>query len=909
MRTFLSAFLSATLATLSFGGEDKPVEAPAPSPMTKATGAVTIDGALDEPFWKDCAAIRCDFINTKPGQQSEQPRMVVKYAWDEHFLYIGYETFDANLSAKGKGVKDGAEKNQREGCEIAGAKEEKIDVVEFFISFGDENFFWEIHHNALNQFNDIWITTVNPAWPISKSSLPMYGIFFYDKEFIKDDGEKTTAMAVKLKPRADGTPSTVNSSADTDSGYTAELRLPWGGLGAPQAARPDERKKLTEWKMENQQLMLLAVVQDGDLPERYHHSAPNRKNDWFHKTPAAWPRYVLSKGAAAEPAKKAALDLNDLSAEALAAEILRRLDNKESVAELVQAASDHGMAMARALSGELNRGSTARQEALMNIVALAARCRQSHGELLKHYDPPAYETFYGPNARAEQERYAGALKSAVWPRQSASALIQAAPLPLLEWMSAQAASDKPDLPKLLSVWNQWGSNIVFRHERQHVPAVRALVGRFAQNAHILSNPNALGALVRFAGESGASEAVEFVLKALEHPQISVRAEACRALPRLATTFPDAMLRAAGKESDGTVLLMFGEALQGWPTDARAGEAALTLFERAPSADVRRAVLFSAIDAKWPQRTDLLARAFAMPGDGVLGVALQAIAEKPVPALNAKTTELMSELPEPPAPLIDALGAAGDVKAAPYLARTLKESKNLAISLKLALALEKIGGAEAHAALLAELKSATQPLLAQHLAGIAGRVKLAGSEETLISLAEDTTAPLPVRLQSIAALGAFPTESVRASLQKIDASPEKFFGANDAAATPSSQSELVEQARMLVKLALLQHGDAKAADAALELFRRGTPTTQITLLMMLARLKRDHPAVAEGLASQEFAVLLASVHAAGAADALKYRERLTALKRAPFVRAILESGLNSNGLDAALDAALSTEKGG
>jgi len=905
MKTFLSAALSAALAAFVFSGEEKPAEPAAPpAPILKAVGAVTIDGALDEPFWKDSAAIRCDFINTKPGKQSDEPRMTVKYAWDEHYLYIGYETFDANITGKGKGVKEGPEKNQREGCEIFGKPEEKVDVVEFFISFGDENFFWELHHNALNQFNDVWITALNPAWPISKSTLPMYGIFFYEHEFIKDDGEKTTAMAVKMKAA-----STVNNSADTDTGYTAELRLPWGGLGAPQSARPDERKKQTEWKIENQQLMLLAVVQNGDLPERYHHSAPNRKNDWFHKTAAAWPKYVLTKGAAAEPAKKAALQIDELPTDALAAEILRRLDNKESVAELIQGASDHSMAMARALSAELTRGSTGRQETLLNIVGMAARSRQSHGELLKHYDPIAYETFYGPNARTEQERYAGVLKSAVWPRQSANALIQAAPLPLLDWLSAQAALDAPEIPKLLSVWNQWGSNIVFRHERQHVAAVRAVIGRFAQNQKILANPGALGALVRFAGEVGASDATEFVLKALDHPQASVRAEACRALPRLAMAFPDALLRAAGKEADGTVLLMFGEALQGWPADARAGEAALALFERAQSADVRRAILFSAISAKWPQRADLLARAFALPDDGVLGVALQAIAEVPAPALSAKTTALMAELPEPPAPLIDALGAAGDAKAAPYLTRALKESKNLAISLKLVLALEKIGGPEAHAALLAQLKSATQPLLAQHLAGIAGRVKLAGAEETLISLAEDPTAPLPVRLQSIAALGAFPTGPVRAALAKLDASPEKFFGATDTPTTPASQSELVEQARMLVKLALLQHGDSKAADAAFELFKRGTPTTQITLLMMLARLKRDHPAVSEGLKSTEFAVLLASVHAAGAADASKYRERLVELKRAPFVRAILESGLNSNGLDEALDKALSTEKGG
>src|SRR5690349_13876976 len=120
MKTFFSMAIAATFAAYAFGAEEKPVEPTAPpAPITKANGAVAIDGVLDEAFWKECAAIRCDFINTKPGKQSEAPRMTVKYAWDEHYLYIGYETFDANVTAKGKGVKEGPEKNQREGCEIA----------------------------------------------------------------------------------------------------------------------------------------------------------------------------------------------------------------------------------------------------------------------------------------------------------------------------------------------------------------------------------------------------------------------------------------------------------------------------------------------------------------------------------------------------------------------------------------------------------------------------------------------------------------------------------------------------------------------------------------------------------------------------------------------------------------------
>jgi hypothetical protein len=105
-------------------------------------------------------------------------------------------------------------------------------------------------------------------------------------------------MAVKLKPKADGTPSTVNDSSDVDAGYTAEIRLPWRSIGAPAAAASWIENKPAPrvpgpWKMAGQSVSLLSVFQDGDLPERYHHSSATKEPGWFHKTQPAWPRYVF----------------------------------------------------------------------------------------------------------------------------------------------------------------------------------------------------------------------------------------------------------------------------------------------------------------------------------------------------------------------------------------------------------------------------------------------------------------------------------------------------------------------------------------------------------------------------------------------------------------------------------------
>jgi len=273
-------------------------------PIHRAAKPVAIDGVLDEPCWRQATPVRADYANSKQGALGEQPHLLVRYAWDERYLYIAYETFDRNLVTMSTGKKEGPPDNLREGCEIW-HPEKKIDVVEFFISFGSTRFFWEIHHNASNHFNDIWITVPDPAWPVSKSAMVTHGILFGVPMYVEDDEGFKLATAVRLKPKAEGKPSTVNEESDRDTGYTAELRLPWQGIGAPAARHtwivhePKEPggQKTTEsgpWKMEGQEVMILAAVQDGDLAERYHHSSPTRKGGWFHTSAADWPRYRLA---------------------------------------------------------------------------------------------------------------------------------------------------------------------------------------------------------------------------------------------------------------------------------------------------------------------------------------------------------------------------------------------------------------------------------------------------------------------------------------------------------------------------------------------------------------------------------------------------------------------------------------
>jgi hypothetical protein len=280
-------------------------EAAEPAPVHKTSTPIAIDGVLDEPAWKQAEVVEADYIWGQVGKRSTRPQLRVRYTWDDHYLYMGYETFDENLVALGTGEKEGPRDNVREGCVITHPTE-KPDVVEFFISFGDLRFFWEVHQNAANQFNDIWCVVPDESWPISKSSMSRFGIQFLQREYVQDDDAsgRRLATAVALKPKGDGKPSTINDPSDVDTGYIAELRLPWLGLGAPldcETWLPEPKadsqlpalRQRGPWKMAGQAIRILAVVQNGDLQERYHHSSPTKPGGWFHKGAEHYPQYFL----------------------------------------------------------------------------------------------------------------------------------------------------------------------------------------------------------------------------------------------------------------------------------------------------------------------------------------------------------------------------------------------------------------------------------------------------------------------------------------------------------------------------------------------------------------------------------------------------------------------------------------
>jgi hypothetical protein len=279
---------AALFMSLSAGAQDNTNAAPvAPGPVRilKAETPVMVDSVLDEPCWQAAEAIRVEYAFGKPGVKATTLPGTVRFAWDDNYLYVGYETFDTNLRASGNGLLKGPQGNQREGCELGGSN----DVVEICISFNDPNFFWEVQHNALNNFSDIWVTVAPTNSPFYRSSRTSQGIYWSHKEYL-DEGEWDYAQLERVarpKPNKDGKPSTVNKSDDVDTGYVGEMRLPWKALGPP-------REWLGNAGPHGQTITLFCAVQNPDLPPGNYHTYPDLKmSGFFHTTAASWPRYLL----------------------------------------------------------------------------------------------------------------------------------------------------------------------------------------------------------------------------------------------------------------------------------------------------------------------------------------------------------------------------------------------------------------------------------------------------------------------------------------------------------------------------------------------------------------------------------------------------------------------------------------
>jgi hypothetical protein len=298
-RGLLLASVSAVLALLGAITSADEAAVPLQFSAPKADRALVIDGVLCEPCWQAAAGVPLVHPRNRKGERLPESACIMKVAWDDQYLYIGYDFSDSNLLAEAQEADpQGPYNNKRRPAVIDPGGE--ADFVEFFISLGDTNFFWEIHHNANNDFSDVWCVVPSRDWPLFDSTMHMWGIYFGHQEYIRDDGPYEVAMAVRLKPNAGGRRTTLNGPGE-DGGCTAEIRLPWLGLGASRKLQtwakpfPDQPRFRIRgpWKMAGQKLKILGVMHNGDLPEMYYTSSPTLNASWFHMTAPDWPVFTL----------------------------------------------------------------------------------------------------------------------------------------------------------------------------------------------------------------------------------------------------------------------------------------------------------------------------------------------------------------------------------------------------------------------------------------------------------------------------------------------------------------------------------------------------------------------------------------------------------------------------------------
>jgi len=252
--------------------------APKPMPLHYTAKAPVIDGRLNEACWKKATSMRVNFPHDHNRQRPATAPMMARVVWDDFYLYLAYEVTDSHLVALGTGRETGPPKNRRpEAIEYAPNKQ--IDLVEFFIA-DNPRFFWEIHHNAANHLNTLWIEMPTAA-QLKKIPKPGYShIKFHRDRFLPDDGSHTLQRAARLKP---GTK--LNQSTGRDTGYTGELRIPWRGLFPRQPAPKAGR-----------QFSLLAVHLNGNGGQAiYHSNAAGLPALMYHYTTAQWPVFQLIK--------------------------------------------------------------------------------------------------------------------------------------------------------------------------------------------------------------------------------------------------------------------------------------------------------------------------------------------------------------------------------------------------------------------------------------------------------------------------------------------------------------------------------------------------------------------------------------------------------------------------------------
>ena len=160
----------------------------------RATGAINVDGALDDAAWQSAAWTE-DFVDIvgSTGKQPPALRTRAKLTWDDENLYIAAELSEPRISAT---IRERDEQLYRE------------QAFEVFIDpDGDAKHYLELQVNPLNTVCDL----------------------FMDKPY-REKGKADVGFDLAGLRSAVRVNGSVNEPADVDESWTVELAIPWTAI-------------------------------------------------------------------------------------------------------------------------------------------------------------------------------------------------------------------------------------------------------------------------------------------------------------------------------------------------------------------------------------------------------------------------------------------------------------------------------------------------------------------------------------------------------------------------------------------------------------------------------------------------------------------------------------------------------
>ena len=240
MRSLAALLFACTLDAALAGTHD---ESPAMRPPRgyvayRASAPLTIDGSLNEPSWQSAPWTE-NFVDIE-GDVRPLPRYRTraKMLWDDTYLYIAAEVEDPNVWA-------------------TLTKRDTVifydnDFEVFIDPNGDSHEYYEFEMNALNT---VWDLFLPKPYKDSGSAVDSWNI----------EGLKT---AVRVR-------GTINNPADTDTGWTAEIAMPWVAL-ARYAHRPAPPHEGDQWRINFSRVEWLTDIVQG----KYRKVPGTREDNW-----------------------------------------------------------------------------------------------------------------------------------------------------------------------------------------------------------------------------------------------------------------------------------------------------------------------------------------------------------------------------------------------------------------------------------------------------------------------------------------------------------------------------------------------------------------------------------------------------------------------------------------------------